>query len=332
MGKTYQVYGIGAALVDTEIEVEDRFLQECGIEKGLMTLVDEARQQELSQLLEGHLVASKRASGGSAANSIIAHSALGGSAYYSCKVANDDNGSYYLNDLKQAGVDSDFTGARENGITGKCLVMISPDAERTMNTFLGISASLCEKNINYSALEQSEWLYIEGYLVTSDTGRAAAIKAREFAQSKGVKTAISLSDPGMVQFFKDGLKAMAGSKPELIFCNEQEALGWADTDNIDTAIAYLKACAHSFAITLGSKGAIVFDGTELHSVNATAVKAIDTNGAGDAFAGAFLYGITRGMSYAKAAALATETAGKVVSQFGPRLSNDAYRAIAASLS
>lgn len=327
MSTTYQVYGIGAALVDTEIEVADSFLQQCGIEKGLMTLVDETRQHELVAMLEGHLVASKRASGGSAANTIIAHASLGGSAYYSCKVSSDDNGAYYLNDLQQAGVDCDFNSIREHGITGKCLVMISPDAERTMNTFLGISATLCEKNINYTALKNSQWLYVEGYLVTSDTGRNAAIKAREFAEANGVKTALSFSDPGMVQFFKDGLQAMAGNKLDLVFCNEHEALGWANTDNIDTAIATIKDIAHTFAITQGSKGALVFDGQTLHTIAAHPVKAVDTNGAGDAFAGAFLYGITNGMNYAEAGKLAAITAANVVSTFGPRLNKEGYQTV-----
>ncbi len=329
MSSTYQVYGIGAALVDTEIEINDDFLKTCNIEKGLMTLVDEDRQHELMRLLEGHLVASKRASGGSAANSIIAHSSFGGTTYYSCKVANDENGAYYLNDLKMAGVDTDINSTREDGITGKCLVMISPDAERTMNTFLGISATLCEKNIDFTALKNSEWLYIEGYLVTSDTGRNAAIKAREFAQANGVKTALSFSDPGMVQFFKEGLKAMAGHKIDLVFCNEHEALHWADTDNMETAIEKIKQVSNTFAITLGSKGALVFDGNTLHNIAPHPVKAIDTNGAGDAFAGAFLYGITNSMSYADAGRLASKTAAMVVSDFGPRLSKEGYQAVLA---
>ena len=213
----FQVYGLGAALVDTEIEVEDSFLASNNIEKGLMTLVDEARQHELIDALQDHLTASKRASGGSAANSIIAHSYFGGSAYYSCKVANDENGDFYLNDLKDAGVHANFDATRESGITGKCLVMISDDAERTMNTFLGISETLCEKNIDEAALKNSQWLYLEGYTVTSPTGRAAAVKAREIAQANGTKVALSLSDPGMVEFFKDGLAEMIGEKIDLVF-------------------------------------------------------------------------------------------------------------------
>ncbi|HEY9034643.1 MAG TPA: adenosine kinase [Pseudomonadales bacterium] len=329
--RQYQVYGIGAALVDTEIRVDDSFLQQCGIEKGYMTLVDEARQHELMALLQDHLVASRRASGGSAANSIIAHSYLGGSAYYSCKVANDDNGAFYLNDLREAGVEACYQHSlAEQGITGKCLVMITPDAERTMNTFLGISETLCEKNVNLDALASSEWLYMEGYLVTSPTGRQAAIRAREHAQRCGVKTALSFSDPGMVEFFRDGLQQMIGERVDLVFCNEHEALGWAGSDNLDDAMAAIRQVADTFAITLGARGALVFDGHKLHEIAATPVRAVDTNGAGDAFAGGFMYGITHGMSYAEAGRLAVMTAGRVVSEYGPRMDREGYRQVLAT--
>lgn len=322
--KQYDIYGLGAGLVDTEIEVEDQFLAANGIEKGVMTLVDEQRQHELMDILQSHLVASKKASGGSAANSIIAASYFGANNYYSCKVANDENGDFYLGDLKDAEVSACFDKTRESGITGKCLVMISPDAERTMNTFLGISETLCQKNLNLEALKASKWLYYEGYLVTSETGRAAAVEARKFAEEHGVKTALSLSDPGMVQFFKDGLKEMIGDKVDLVFCNEEEAMGFAGSDNLEDAMQALKSISSMFAITLGSKGAVLFDGESLHEVEAHSVKAIDTNGAGDAFAGAFLYGLSQGYDFAKAGQLASKTSAQVVSQYGPRLSKQAY--------
>ena len=325
--KKYDVYGMGAALVDTEIETEDSFLAECQIEKGVMTLVDEARQNELMNLLKDHLVASKKASGGSAANSIIAASNFGANSYFTGKVSSDALGDFYLNDLKTAGVDSDFDTPRENGITGKCLVMISPDAERTMNTYLGISETLATANLNLNALADSQWLYIEGYLVTADTGRAAAIAARQHAQQNGVKTAISLSDPGMVQFFKPGLQEMIGDKVDLVFCNEDEALGWAETDTLDTAIESLKQIANTFAITLGAKGAVVFDGEKLTNIAPNKVEAIDTNGAGDAFAGAFLFGLSQGYDFARAGALASITSATVVSQYGPRLSDAGYKVL-----
>ncbi len=319
MSKKYHIYGMGAALVDTEIEVNDSFLSQSGIEKGHMTLVDEERQHELLELLQEHLVASKRASGGSAANSIIAASYFGARAFYSCKVADDDNGHFYLQDLADAGVDSNFHSDREQGITGKCLVMITPDAERTMNTFLGISETLSYGEVNESALRDSHYLYLEGYLVTSDTARAAAINARELAQQHGVKVALSLSDPGMVEFFGEGLREIMGEKVDVLFCNEDEALSWTGASSVQLAARMLQEDAETFAITLGSEGALVYDGRQLIEIAPHPVQAIDTNGAGDMFAGAFLYAISHGHDYASAGRLACRSAAELVCQYGPRL-------------
>ncbi len=322
----YHIYGLGAALVDTEVEVSDDFLAAAGIEKGLMTLVDEARQQELLSHLQDHLVGSRRASGGSACNSIIAASYFGARTYYSCKVADDDNGHFFHHDTQAAGVTT-RKGSLVQGTTGKCLVMITPDAERTMNTYLGISEQLSEADLDLDSLKCSAYLYIEGYLVTSNTGRQAAIRAREAAQAAGVKTALSLSDPGMVRFFREGLQTMIGERVNLLFCNRDEALEWTQCQDINQAAEALKSVAETFAVTLGKDGALVFDGQQLTQVPGHAVTAIDTNGAGDMFAGAFLYGITHGKSYAQAAALANRAAAAVVSQFGPRLKPEQHAAL-----
>lgn len=315
----YHVYGIGAALVDTEIEVSDSDLDTLGIEKGLMTLVDEARQHELITHLQDHLVASRRACGGSAANTVIALSHFGGQAFYSCKVAGDDNGHFYLSDMESAGVKHPHTNNLDDGVTGKCLVMITPDAERTMNTFLGASEAVSETELDTLALENSEYLYIEGYLATSPSGRNAAIKARQHARENGVKTAISLSDPGIVEHFKAELQAMIGERVDLLFCNRAEALSWTGTNDINTAIEQLKQTAERFAITLGSEGSLFFDGQHLHRIAAHSVTAVDTNGAGDMFAGAFLYALTHNYGYGAAGELANLASARVVSQFGPRL-------------
>ncbi|WP_019529800.1 adenosine kinase [Dasania marina] len=317
--KQYHIYGLGAALVDTEIEVQDQELSAMAVDKGLMTLVDEARQHELLSHLQGHLVHSKRACGGSACNTIIAASYFGARNYYSCKVANDDNGQFYLDDLKAAQVDSDFASVKPEGITGKCLVLITPDAERSMNTFLGISETLSEQELNADAIANSEYLYYEGYLVTSATGRAAAIKAREIAEQHQVKTAISLSDPGMVQFFKEGLIAMIGDGVDLLFCNEAEAMGWGNSNNLAEAVATLKTLAKQFVVTLGAKGALLFDGEQLIEIAGHPVTAVDSNGAGDMFAGAFLYALSQGQSFSQAGQLACRAAAEVVSHYGPRL-------------
>lgn len=324
---TYHVYGIGAALVDTEIEVTDHELQQWQIEKGLMTLVDEARHDQLLDHLNNHLQQANRGSGGSAANTIIAVSSFGGNAFYSCKVASDESGQFYLNDLTNAGVDFHREKALPNGTTGKCLVLITPDAERSMNTFLGISETISKDDINPSAVAQSQYVYIEGYLVTSPTGKAAAIALRELAEQAGVKTAVSLSDPGIVSYFKEGLIEIIGDKVDLLFCNHDEALAWTDTDNIESATEALKQTAHSFAITLGAKGALLFDGKNTHNIAGHPVTPVDTNGAGDMFAGAFLYSLTQGESFPAAGNFASRAAAKVVSQFGPRLSAEQHKAL-----
>ena len=319
----YNVYAIGNALVDMEFAIEDEFLARMNIDKGVMTLVDTDQQQALYDALAGHT--GKMASGGSAANTIIAVSHFGGKSFYSCKVANDPAGDFYVQDLVAAGVDTNLHKEREPGVSGKCIVMITPDAERTMHTHLGISETVSEAELHPEAITASEYVYLEGYLVTSPSGRAAAIKAREIAERAGIKTALTFSDPNMVRFFKDGLGEMLGGGVDLLFCNQEEALTWAETDSIEAAAEALKAVCKSFAITLGKDGALLFDGTNTVQVPATPVQAVDTNGAGDMFAGAFLYGLTNGYSYEQAGQLATKAAAQLVTQFGPRLKPDQHK-------
>ncbi|MEH6587220.1 MAG: adenosine kinase [Halioglobus sp.] len=327
--KKYVAYGIGAALVDTEIKVQDSELAEMNVDKGMMTLVDADRQAELLGHLEGHMVKASHASGGSAGNSMIATAQFGGPTFMSCKVANDSDGDIYIADMEAAGVDHCLTGEREAGTTGKCLVLISPDAERSMNTNLSISETLSAEQLVPGAITQSEYLYIEGYLVTSPTGRAAAIKAREIAEEAGIKTAISFSDPGMVEFFREGMQEMVGKRVNLVFCNEAEAMGWGQTDNLEVAIEKLKLVADTFVITLGGDGAVTFDGEALAEIPPHKVQAVDSNGAGDMFAGAFLYAITRGEDFPTAGRFASLAAGKIVANYGPRLPAAEYPALRA---
>ena len=315
----FDLYGLGAALVDTELRVTDAELQAHGIEKGVMTLVDEARQHQLLAAFDGHLALAQRASGGSAANTVIALSCFGGRAYYSCKVADDDNGHFYLRDLAAAGVAHNGSHGLPAGITGKCLVLITPDAERTMNTYLGISEQLGPENLELDALAASTWLYVEGYLATSATGRAAAIRAREAARAAGTRVALSLSDPGIVAHFREPLREMVGERVDLLFCNGDEARAWTGADSLETAAVRLRERADRFAVTLGARGALVFDGRELHEVPAVPTVAVDTNGAGDMFAGAFLYALTQGFDYPSAGRFANHAAAAVVSRYGPRL-------------
>jgi fructokinase len=315
----YHVYGLGNALVDMEFEVTDEFLASKAIEKGMMTLIDEDQQHALFNDLKDRFGVVKQASGGSAANTIIAASYFGANNFYSCRVSNDETGDFYVKDIIAAGVDTNMTGDRESGVTGKCMVMVTPDAERTMNTYLGVSERFDSNNLIENALLNSEYLYIEGYLVTSDSGRAAAIEARELAKANNIKIAMTFSDPAMTQFFKDGLANMLGDGVDLLFCNEQEAMLFTETDNVEAAIKVLADLAPHIVITLGSKGALIIKDGERYSVDAFPAQAIDTNGAGDMFAGAYLYAITHDHTPAEAGRLASRSASELVTHFGARL-------------
>ncbi len=320
----YHIYGIGNALVDKEFEVTDAFFAKAGIEKGQMTLIDQDQQEALLAQLTEEFGLKKRAGGGSAANSIFAAQYLGANTFYTCNVANDETGDFYVKDLTSAGVATNLGADRESGVTGKCMVMITPDAERTMNTFLGITADLNHSHINEAALKDSEYLYIEGYLVSSDSARHAAIECKGIAQANQVKTAMTFSDPAMVQFFKDGLVEMLGDGVDLLFCNEEEALGFTGAENLSAAMVALKDVAKTFAITCGAKGAVLFDGERVIEIAPNDVTAVDSNGAGDNFAGAFLYALTAGHSWEQAGNLASKISAQVVSQFGPRLEAEQY--------
>jgi len=321
--KKYHIYDIGAALVDTEVEVSDEFLSKASIDKGVMTLVDEARQAELLASLSDESNTMLRKCGGSVCNSVVAASSLGAQAFFSGKVADDEDGQLYIGDLKEAGVDFHSAG-QEPGITGKCLVMVTDDAERTMNTFLGASEALSAREIDQAALIDSEWFYVEGYLVTDEARTVATKAAVELAKSNGVKVAISLSDPFVVSVFGDALRQVIGDGVDLIFCNKDEATAFTGTETLEAASEALKQYTKTFAITDGAKGAITFDGSSLEQSAGVKAKAIDTNGAGDMFAGAFLYAITAGKNYGWAASLANDCAAKVVARFGPRLDPDDF--------
>lgn len=314
----YDVYAIGNALVDIEYHATPHKLIELGIDKGVMTLIDEQRQNSLiAQLEESH---ESMACGGSAANTIIALAQMGASTHFDCRVSSDMTGQVFARDLHQSGVHSSLDyKPLPAGVTGKCLVFVTPDADRTMNTFLGVSGELDASDIDREALGQSGYVYIEGYLASADNTRDAAIDVRRIAEEQDIKTALTLSDPNMVKFFRDSLEAMIGDRVDLLFANEDEALELAATDNLDQAIEMFKQIARSFAITRGKEGALLFDGLSLIEVQPTPVTAIDTLGAGDMFAGAFLYGLSRGMSFHQAGDLASLASAKIVTQFGPRL-------------
>jgi sugar/nucleoside kinase (ribokinase family) len=316
--KKYNVYGIGNALVDIVTEVDTDFFPKNEIEKGVMTLVDETRQHHLMRVID--MKRSKMACGGSAGNTMIAVNQFGGKSFYSFLVAKDELGKFYLEDLKRNGVDTSWVYDRlPEGITGKCLVMTTPDADRTMNTFLGVSSFLSPEHINEEAIKDSSYIYLEGYLVASPKGLDAMKESKKIAEKHKVPTSITLSDPNMVKYFSKQFDEVIGTGVDLLFCNEEEAFTITGATDLKAAREQLRKIAKRFAITLGANGALIFDGDAYINIEPFEVKAVDTNGAGDMFAGAFLYGITHGHSYADAGRIASMASARVVSQSGPRL-------------
>ena len=320
----YDVYGLGNALVDMEYRVDEAFLARHGIAKGHMTLVDETFLNRLSDDLSER--PHERMSGGSAANTSMAIQGFGGSVLYSCKVASDDVGRYFLDDLASAGVATNANAGTSEGLTGRCIVLVTDDAERSMNTFLGVSQSLGVAELDEAALGASGSLYIEGYLGAQPPGLEAAMRTRQLAEGFAVPTAVSLSDPSMVTLFRNELKRLLGNGVHWLFCNEEEALTWARTDRLDLAIAELKDIGRTCFITLGSRGSISVVNGRRHEVPGFEVEAIDTTGAGDIYAGACLHGLRIGMTEPQAARFGNHAAAALVRQYGARLRSSAdYR-------
>jgi len=324
MSQHYHVYGMGNALLDMEFDVSETFLQKYNVDKGVMTLVDVDRQHELMHVL-GDIPDHNLAYGGSAANSMMILRYLGADGFYTCKIASDKTGDLYYRDMKRHGLQNTFDHKdRPEGYTGKCLVMSTADADRTMNTFLGISETLSVDELYEPALAQSQYLYIEGYLMTSPTAVEAVKKAHTIARKHGVKVAISLSDPFVVNIFKEQFNQILGLGVDLIFANEEEALSYTGTDTLDAAVSALQLISHQFVITRGPHGSVIFDGDTLNHIDPVEVEAIDTLGAGDMYAGSFLAGITKhGMSMIQAGELANRISAMVVTQYGPRISKEA---------
>ncbi len=314
----YDLYAIGNALVDSEYEVSDAQLKSMGVDKRHMTLIDTPRRAQLLEHVKA--LTPRQTGGGSAGNTVVALAQLGGKAFYSCKVAHDALGDFYVKDLQARGVDTNLNHTRaSDGQTGSCLVLVTPDAERSMCTFLGVSAELDDAALHPKDIEKSKIYYMEGYLAASPTGLAAALKGRQIAREAGVALALTLSDVSMIQFCKAGLDAMLGDGVDYLFCNQEEAQVWCGSQDLNVVKETLKKLAKMVCLTRGPDGSEIITAQDSWHVPAEKVQAIDTNGAGDMFAGAFLYAISRGYSPEQAANLGNHAAAAVVSQHGNRL-------------
>ncbi len=317
--KHYDVYALGNALVDLEFAVTDTFLQKNDLSKGVMSLMDQQQRAQLLAALEAGFQCIKRTPGGSAANSAYAVAAFGGRAFYSCRIANDDTGHYFRASLDQAEIGFNNNCICNEGHTGTCLVLVTPDAERTMQTYLGVTSEVGPDDLDPVALAHSKWLYLEGYLAPSPSARAAAKQARSIAKTAGVRTALSCSDPSMARFFRAELLDMIGDGVDLLFCNAEEACLLADCEDPRQAAMHLGQLTKELVITLGAEGALIVAEGQMHAIAPFLVTSVDTNGAGDAFAGSYLYGRTYEMSPSEAGRLAARTSAEIVGQFGARL-------------
>ena len=318
--KRYDIYGIGNALVDIEYAVDESTLAAQRIPKGHMTLVDDIRIQALEAQLRdstGHDTRHCR-SGGSAANTVYAVQAFGGRGFYSCRVADDAMGRHFLADMAAAGIGT--AGKRPTeGQSGRCLTLVTADAERTMTTCLGVSAALTPEDVDEARLADSSCLYIEGYLAAVDTGTAAGALAREVAESANVKTCLSLSDPAMVENCRAGLERMLGNGVHQLFCNEEEALSWAGTDRLDIAMAELCDIAPLVYVTLGARGSLATRHGKSEPTAPFPTEPVDTTGAGDIYAGSVIHALLEGADAVAAARFGNFAAAQLVARHGARL-------------
>lgn len=313
--KNILLTGIGNALVDLEYRVTDAELASFGVNKGAMTLTEPSRQHDMIHALGERDV--HRCSGGSAANTIIAFAQFGGSAAYASLLGADHFGNFYASEFKDLGIvlnAEQVSGAT----TGSCLVLITPDSERTLNTTLAINTEFSPRHVDENLIKASEWVYIEGYKLTDDNGAEAVDHALFYAKKYDTRVAISCSDGFIIDVFGDRLRSVL-QRADLVFCNEREGTGLAQTDSVHDAYNYLVATYPNAVLTAGAEGSRVrWNGLDAQ-IPAFTVQPVDTTGAGDMYAGAFLYGVLHRHHPEHAGRLASYASAQVVAQYGARL-------------
>lgn len=314
----YDVFGVGNALVDIQARISDNWLAQTGFDKGIMTLVDDAQQQGVLSRLSG--INLNKCAGGSAANTIVGIADFGGRAAYAGKVSKDANGEFFLQDMRKMGVSIEVP-ASPAGQTGTCAVLITEDAQRTMLTNLGVSATLSEDDIDEETIRRSRYVYIEGYLLTNPVQKAAAYKAMNLAKQYGNKVALTASDPFLCNLCRDEIWSLLEGPVDLFFCNELEAQSLTGKTDVIECAAAIHKHAENVAMTLGANGSLLMHEGQAIPIEGVPVEAIDTTGAGDMYAGALLYGITNGMSWKQAGHLASHASARIVSQLGARMKN-----------
>ena len=311
----YDVVGIGNALVDVIAHAPDTFVDDNDLVKGSMSLVDTHRAVQLYQAL-GSAV---EMSGGSAANTMCGVASFGGRAAYIGKVTNDDLGQVFGHDLLAVGVHFRPGEDRNDVPTGRCIIVVTPDAERTMNTFLGASSLLGVDDVDEAAVASARMLYMEGYLFDRDEAKSAFRHAAGVAHESGGMVSLTLSDSFCVDRHRDDFRRLVSDEVDLLFGNAAELISLYETDTFDEAIIELRRNCEFAAITTGADGSIIVTGDEVIRVPAHPVRrVVDTTGAGDLYASGFMYGLTTGRSLAESGGLGSIAASEVISHVGPR--------------
>lgn len=315
MTARYDVLAIGNAIVDVIAPAEDAFLAEQGLAKGTMTLIDDARAEQLYAAM----AAGVEASGGSAGNTIAGVASLGGRAAYVGKVADDQLGEVFAHDVRAQGVAFDTPLLVGDQPTGRCLINVTGDGQRTMATFLGAANRLTAEDVDEAAVAGAAITYLEGYLFDPPPARAAFEKAAAAARAAGRLTAITLSDVFVVDRWRDELLAFLDGRVDVVFANENELKALFRTDDFDEGLARLRGLVTVAAVTRSEQGSVAARGDEVVSVPAYPVeRVLDTTGAGDQYAAGFLFGLARGLPLETCARLGSLAAAEVIQHYGPR--------------
>lgn len=311
----FDVVGIGNALVDVIAQASDEFIVEHGLAKGSMDLVDTERAVELYDAL-GSAV---EMSGGSAANTMCGVASFGGRAAYIGKVTDDDLGEVFGHDLLAVGVQFRPGEDRNEVPTGRSIIVVTPDAERTMNTFLGASSLLCIDDVDDATVADCRLLYMEGYLFDRDDAKAAFRHAARVAHGAGSRVALTLSDSFCVDRHRDDFRALVSDEVDILFGNRAELLSLYETDSFDEAVAEVRSNCPLTAVTIGADGSVIVTQEDVIEVRAQPVRrVVDTTGAGDLYASGFLHGVARGRPLAECGRLGSIAASEVISHVGPR--------------
>ena len=314
MTKKYQLLGIGNAIVDVIAAVGDSFLTEHGDAKGAMNLVD----QERSAKLYDAMPPAEEHSGGSAGNTMAGFAALGGKGAYVGKVKDDQLGRIFAHDIKAAGVDFLTKPSDDNTPTANCMILVTPDGERTMHTYLGACVNLTEDDIVEDDIANAEIVYFEGYLWDMEPAKKAFLKAMKIAAASGTRVALTLSDGFCVDRFRDEFLELVEHHVDILFANENEIMSLYQVDVFDDALQHVAGHVSIAALTRSEKGCVIVTPDEVHVIDAVATEVVDTTGAGDLFAAGFLFGITNGFTLSQAGKIGGLCAAEIISHIGAR--------------